>query len=128
MDDGKTSKEDISKAVDFTYNAVHGKPPKEREADVQKLEESNSGTADSDSKQWKSVMNEALNTDERRVMKMVKDVFADYFAVDAFDGMVANVKHGSLGLVKTVPEGEKLPKIELVEQKLHQSVQVAVLT
>ena len=77
---------------------MHGATPQQRDVIAQQMEESTSGTADD--KQWKNVMNDALNTDERRVMKMVKDVFADYFTVDAFDGMVANVKHGSLGAEK----------------------------
>ena len=129
VDDSRASKEEISKAVDFTYNAVHHNTPKEREAIVQKMEESNNdgaaGAANGESKQWKNVMNDALNTDERRVMKMVKDVFADYFTVDAFNGMVANLKHGSLGLVKTA-SGDKLEdKQPAVE---HHFVEVAVPT
>lgn len=59
-------------------------------------------------------------------MKMVKNVFADYFAVDAYDGMVARLKRGELGLVRTegrgvvkeVRVGEGVGEVEVVEAKM----------
>ena len=40
-------------------------------------------------------------------MKMVKNVFADYFSVDSYDGKVARLEHGNLGL-RSAPVEEKL--------------------
>ena len=121
---------------------MHQNTPDERKAVVQELQNGNEKATDgddADSKNWKHVVNDALEADERKVMKMVKNVFADYFTVDAFDGMVANLKHGSLGLVKTgtvkTETGEmiedKRPKVELDEKKPmveHKFVEVAVPT
>lgn len=35
---------------------------------------------------------------------MVKNVFKDFFAVDSYFGMVANLERGHLGLVKATPD------------------------
>lgn len=43
---------------------------------------------------------DVFTTDEAKVLKMVKNVFADYFTVDNFDGRVARMERGNLGLVK----------------------------
>ena len=39
-------------------------------------------------------------------MKMVKNVFADYFAVDSHGGKVARLEHGNLGLRGLGVEGK----------------------
>ncbi|KAL9132612.1 MAG: hypothetical protein Q9175_006212 [Cornicularia normoerica] len=107
--DGKTSQTEISKAVDFTYNAVQRNNPDEREAVLAKLTGTNGTATDTEAKKWQDVGKEAFSTDEARVLKMVKDTFADYFTVDAFDGMVANLERGKLGLVKSAPNQPTLP-------------------
>lgn len=126
---GTTSQAEISKAVDFTYNAVQRKNTEEQEAALQKSNGTNgnaSGPTDTKGKEWVEV-NNALSTDEQRVLKMVKDTFQDYFTVDAFDGMVANLQRGSLGLVKATPGAQvdnKQPVVEhkSVEDGMHQGV------
>ena len=99
--DGKISEGEISKAVDFTYNAVNRNNPEERKVVLEKL---TSGPApDEQSKEWQDIEKDAFSTDESRVLKMVKGVFADYFSADAFFGFVANLERGRLGLVKSAP-------------------------
>ena len=121
---------------------MHQNTPEERKAVVQELQNSNDqaeGGNGTSSHTWKTVVNEALEDEERKVMTVVKNVFADYFTVDAFDGMVANLKHGSLGLVKTSIEetesGEKVadkrPRVELDAKQAiveHRFVEVAMPT
>ena len=94
---------DISKAVDFTYNAVQGNTP-------EKPTSTNGTATDAETNKWQDVGEEAFSTDEARVLKMVKATFADYFTVDAFDGMVANLERGKLGLVKA--GGRTQPSLE----------------
>ncbi|KAL8795410.1 MAG: hypothetical protein Q9195_002151 [Heterodermia aff. obscurata] len=141
--DGRISKEEVYKAVDFTYNAVNqNKQPEERKAVVQELQNSDDqaeGAKGTHSTTWKAVANEVLEDEERKFMKLAKNVFTAFFTVDAFDGMVVNLKHGSLGLVKSetveTETGEKVgdkgPKVELdAKQPMveHRFVDVAVPT
>jgi hypothetical protein len=100
---GQIPKADVSKAIDFTYNAVQGNNHEEREAVPHKMNGINDqacGPTDAKAKEWEDVGKDAFSTDEGRVLKMVMDTFKDYFTVDAYDGLVANLQRGSLGLVK----------------------------
>lgn len=80
--------EDVSKAVEFTSSVV-AKPNGANGAEKDELQE---------------VGKDAFTTDEVRVLKMVKNVFKDFFAVDSYFGMVANLERGHLGLVKAAPD------------------------
>ena len=131
---GKASHDEVAKAVDFTYNAVQGNKSEEHTNTKGHM---NGINDDAKAKEWVDVGKDAFSTDEARVLKMVKDTFADYFTVDAYDGLVANLERGSLGLVKAAPGEQKdikklvrdHDKIEMkqpvVEQK---AVEVAVET
>ena len=103
MRDAMIPQADISKAVDFTYNAVQGNAP-------EKPTTTNGTAPDAETNKWQDVGEEAFSTDEARVLKMVKATFADYFTVDAFDGLVANLERGKLGLVKA--GGRTQPSLE----------------
>lgn len=119
--EGKTSQAEVSKAVDFTFNAVQRNNTEEHGAVLQKLNGPNGNAfdpTDLKAKEWVDVVNDALSTDEQRVLKMVKDTFQDYFTVDSFDGMVANLKRGSLGLVKAAPGDQADKKQPVIEPKL----------
>lgn len=116
--EGRTSQAEVSKAVDFTFNAVQRNNPEEHGAVLQKPNGPNgnaSDPTDPKAKEWVDVVKDALSTDEQRVLKMVKDTFQDYFTVDAFDGMVANLKRGSLGLVKAAPADQADKKQPVIE-------------
>ena len=54
--------------------------------------------------EWQDITKDVFTTDEAKVLKMVKNVFADYFAIDSFDGRVARMERGNLGLVKVGAE------------------------
>ena len=104
--DGKTTQAEVYKAVDFTFNAVQRNNPEGRGAVLQNVNSTNgnaSDPTDAKAKEWVDVREDAHSTDEQRVLKMVNKVFQDYFSVDVFDGMVANLNRGSLGLVKAAP-------------------------
>lgn len=100
VDDGKTSQTDVSKAVDFTYNAIQDNKPEKQDA-VNGINGEKSGA---EAQKWQDVTKDVFTTDEAKVLKMVKNVFADYFAVDTFDGRVARMERGNLGLVKVGAE------------------------
>lgn len=105
MDDGMVSQADVAKAVDFSYKAVQGKKPKGQ--NVTDFQSVNGAEYDKHGQQWQDVAEDAFSAEEANVMKMVKNVFADYFSVDSFDGKVARLEHGNLGL-HSVPAEEKL--------------------
>ena len=107
---GKTSDDEVAKAVDFTYNAVQGNKAEEHTTDGHTNGTNghmNGTNGDAKAKEWVDVGKDAFSTDEARVLKMVKDTFADYFTVDAYDGLVANLERGNLGLVKATPGKQK---------------------
>ncbi|KAH8585720.1 non-heme halogenase [Bisporella sp. PMI_857] len=87
-------REDISKAVEFTSSVV---------AKSNGTNGTNGHKAD-EKDQLQEVGKDAFTTDEERVLKMVKNVFKDFFAVDSYYGMVANLERGSLGLVKNMQD------------------------
>ena len=108
--DGKTSQAEVAKAVDFSYNAVQGSKPEEPKQNG--INGTASRPTDGKGKEWEDVKNDVLYPDEQRVLKMVNDTFQDYFTVDAFDGMGANLKQGSLGLVKSAPANQNQPAVQ----------------
>lgn len=108
--DGKTSQAEVTKAVDFSYNAVQRSKPEEPKQN--NVNGTACGPTDGKGKEWEDVENDALYPDEQRVLKMVNNTFQDYFTVDAFDGMVANLKQGSLGLVKSAPVDQNQPAVQ----------------
>ncbi|KAM3080828.1 hypothetical protein ACMFMG_004782 [Clarireedia jacksonii] len=83
--------EDVSKAVEFTSSVV---------AKPNGVNGDNGHNGDKKDG-LQEVGKDAFTTDEERVLKMVKNVFKDFFAVDSYFGMVANLERGSLGLVKS---------------------------
>lgn len=60
----------------------------------------NGHTNGTNSQQWADVNEEAFTNDEAKVLKMVKHVFADYFSEDSYDGRMARLERGKLGLVE----------------------------
>lgn len=130
---GKTSHDEVAKAVDFTYNAVQGNKPEEPTTNghtngVNGTNGHMNGTnGDAKAKEWVDVGKDAFSTDEARVLKMVKDTFADYFTVDSYDGLVANLERGNLGLVKAVPgQQRELKKMKTADQDMVEMKQPAV--
>ena len=104
---GQASQAEVSKAVDFTFKAVQRKSLEEREVVLEKLKAVSDGTFapnDKQAQEWVGVVKDAFSTDEDRVLKMVKNVFADYFSVDEHGGLVANLEKGNLGLVQLTSE------------------------
>ena len=99
------SQAEVAKAVDFSYNAVQGKKPGGQK--VKDFQSVNGAEYDKHGQQWQDVSEDAFSKEEAKVMKMVKNVFADYFSVDSFNGKVARLEHGNLGL-SNAPAEEKL--------------------
>lgn len=97
VDDGKTSQTDVFKAVDFTYNAI-------QDSRLEKQQAIHGEKIGANTQEWHDVTEDTFTTDEAKVLKMVKNVFADYFAVDNFDGRVARMELGNLGLDKVGAE------------------------
>ena len=121
MEDGKVSESEVTKAVDFTYNAVQRQNPEGAEGVLQRPTETKRAPNDMGAKEWTDVDDEALNKHEAGVLKMAKNIFGDYFTVDTFDGMVANVERGNLGLRKApmktgTPGGEAMDAMQPVTQ------------
>lgn len=112
--DGKTDKDAIKQAVDFTYNAVQGKKntpknpegPEAGEGKTFDKDGKNFGLTEAGPGNYQELEKVEFSPDEARVLKMVKDTFQDYFTVDAFEGLVAHLKRGSLGLVKNTPKAQ----------------------
>ena len=115
VDDGMISQADVAKAVDFSYNAVQEKIPRERK--VNNFQSVNGVEYDKHGQQWQDVEENAFSAEEAKVMKMVKNVFADYFSADSFNGKVARLERGNLGL-RDAPAEEKLTN---GHPELHQS-------
>jgi hypothetical protein len=103
----KITQTEIAKAVDFSFNKVQGSSENNKA----------NGHATENGQQTAAIGKEDFSTDEQRVLKMVKDTFADFFTVDVYYGMVANLQKGSLGLVKTVPTAMVDAKQSVVEAK-----------
>ncbi len=103
----KITQTEIAKAVDFTFNKVQGSS------------ETNgaNGHATENGQETVAIAKDDFSTDEERVLRMVKDTFADFFTVDVYYGMVANLQRGSLGLVKAVPSAMVDTKQSVVEAK-----------
>ena len=99
------SQADVAKAVDFSYNAVQGQNPEVQKA--KNFQSVNGAEYDKHGQQWQDVTEDAFSTEEAKVMKMVKNVFSDYFSVDSYNGKVARLEHGNLGL-RSLPAEEKL--------------------
>ena len=107
---GRTTQDEVVKAVDFTYNAVQGNKAEEHTTNGHMKGANghvNGTSGDATAKEWINVRKDAFSTDEARVLKMVKDTFTDYFTVDSYDGLVANLERGNLGLVKATPGRQK---------------------
>ena len=101
-----TSHADVTKAIDFSYNAVQrGKKPSEGQR-VDNFQSVNGAEYDRHGQRWQDVTEDAFSTEEAKVMKMVKNVFADYFSVDSHGGKVARLEHGNLGLHSLGAEGK----------------------
>ena len=98
VEDGTTSHADVTKAIDFSYHAVQqGNPPPSGQK-VDNFQSVNGAEYDRHGQRWQDVSDNAFSTDEAKVMKMVKKVFADYFSVDSHGDMVARLEQGNLGL------------------------------
>ena len=102
--DGKTSEDDVTKAVDFSYHAVQGKPPQ-----GPKVDNSQSGNGAENGKhvqQGEDATTRAFTNEEPKFISIVKNVFTDYFTVNSHGGMVARMEHGNLGLRSLAPESK----------------------
>ena len=110
--------------MDFTYSAVQGKDNKPESPAVNGASGVNGHTNGTNGQQWQDIKADAFTNDEAKVLKMIKDVYADYFSQDTYDGRVARVERGNLGLVAakqapTVPDtmssgnriGQKQPAV-----------------
>ena len=106
MEDGLTSHADVTKAIDFSYNAVQQKKKAQEEQKVDNFQSVNGADYDKHGQKWQDVNEDAFNAEEAKVMKMVKNVFADYFSVDSHGGKVARLEHGNLGLYSLGAEGK----------------------
>ena len=95
VDDGLTSKEEVSKAVTFTTSAVQGKNAAESTMDKP------NGAPSSSTKtgEWEEVKEDALMAEEAKALKAAHKTFGD-FAVENFGGRVARIERGKLGLVE----------------------------
>ena len=101
-----TSHADVTKAIDFSYHAVQqGKKAPEAQK-VDKFESVNGAEYDRHGQRWQDVSEDAFSAEEAKVMKMVKNVFADYFSVDSHGGKVARLERGNLGLHTLGAEGK----------------------
>jgi len=133
----KTTQAELDKAVDFTFNAVKRNNPDASEAQIKdavakQMQNGANGHAngtngDVKGKEWEDVKVDTMTAEEMRVMKMVKDTFKDYFTEDVHDGLVANIKQGSLGLIKAPMAAKmdaKKPAVEnmFVEDAMMQKV------
>ena len=103
-----TSHADVTKAIDFSYHAVQqGKqPPPEGQRVDKEFQSINGAEYDRHGQRWQDVTEDAFSTEEAKVMKMVKNVFADYFSVDSHGGKVARLERGNLGLHSLGAEGQ----------------------
>lgn len=97
--DGKVKSSDVHKAVDFTTNAVGRNGGTDKNIAMAKA------NGEANGQKWTEELNkDAMSIEESRVLKMVKDTFADYFTVDVYEGMAARLESGNLGLVKAPEE------------------------
>ena len=106
MDNGGVSESDITKAVDFTYNAAQRKNPAAGEkAGLQTTTtDTNDMAADPGANEWKDIEREALSKEEAHILQMAKNTFGDYFTDQTFAGLAANIERGNLGLKKPPPK------------------------
>ena len=65
---------------------------------MDKFQSVNGAEYDKQGQRWQDVNEDAFSAEEAKVMKMVKNVFADYFSVDSHGGKVARLERGNLGL------------------------------
>lgn len=91
-DIGKSSQAMVDKSNDFTYNAIEkstvdGKAPK------------GFGLKEAGKGNWEAPEAEDLDKHEQKILKMIKNVFKDFFDADSFNGMVARMDRGNLGLI-----------------------------
>ena len=100
-----TSHADVSKAIDFSYNAVNQRKTPEGQK-VDNFQSVNGAEYDKNGQKWQDVNDDAFSAEEAKVMKMVKNVFADYFSVDIHGGKVARLERGNLGLYSLGAEGK----------------------
>ena len=106
VEDGMTSHADVTKAIDFSYHAVQqGKEAPEGQR-VDKFQSVNGAEYDRHGQRWQDVSEDAFSAEEAKVMKMVKNVFADYFSVDSHGGKVARLERGNLGLHSVGADGK----------------------
>ncbi|KUL83536.1 hypothetical protein ZTR_10554 [Talaromyces verruculosus] len=102
---GKTTHDEVSRAVDFTTEAVGKTKP-----DDSANSSSQAGPQFTD-----TIQQGSLTKDEAKVLHMVKNVFKDFFVADVYNGYRAKLERGSLGLEKVNTEallmGEKLSGI-----------------
>ena len=95
--DGATNEVDIQKAVDFTSKAVG--PKEEFTSNNTDIEGINSTKQNLHGQNWEDIKEKSFSAEEAKVMKMVKNVFKDYFQADTYAGKIAKLEHGNLGLV-----------------------------
>ena len=101
-----TSHADVSKAIDFSYNAVQQKKKLAEGQKEDKFQSVNGAEYDKNGQKWQDVTEDAFSAEEAKVMKMVNNVFADFFSVEKHGGKVARLEHGNLGLFSLGAEGK----------------------
>ena len=108
------TQDEISKTVDFCFQAFKPAAREQREAVMKKVE-SISGPNGALSKEADEELQKALSPDELQILntmrarQMVRQediVNIENFSSDAIDGMVPNLKTGSLTLVRAKVDGE----------------------
>jgi len=88
----------VNKTAEFTKNAIEQSRAMEKKA--------NGNGSDANGKEWEDVDTDALSKEEGKTMKMITNVFKDFFTADEFNGYVASLERGSLGLTKIVEAKE----------------------
>ena len=101
-----TSHADVSKAIDFSYNAVQQKKEAPKGQKKDNFQSVNGAEYDKHGQKWQDVTEDAFSSEEAKVMKMVKNVFADFFSVENHGGKVARLERGNLGLHSLGAEGK----------------------
>ncbi|XXG96049.1 hypothetical protein Hte_002326 [Hypoxylon texense] len=111
---GKLTQEDVSKVVEFSFNAYADIPPEQRDSLVRKLKSLGIDDQDNTEKISRTIeeINESITPEESRILDVLRSqrmlrhedtISIRNFKLDCIDGMAPNLERGKLGLVKAVP-------------------------
>ncbi|KAI1776978.1 FAD/NAD(P)-binding domain-containing protein [Hypoxylon cercidicola] len=145
---GKLTQDDVSKVVEFSFNAYADIPPEQRYSLAQKLKNLKiEGSAD-EKKIGLALeeIKESLTAEESRVLDVLRSqrmlrhedvINIGNFKLDCIDGLAPNLERGKLGLVKATPtkvdptqlfsaEYLRAERPNIRTQREHQNSQVGV--